>query len=50
VGLVLYGMRPDIIGGTTLSEEVRAHQNGQAGGETLMARIANRMKAWFDEL
>ena len=50
VGLVLYGMRPDIIGGTTLSEEVRAHQNGQADGETLMARIANRMKAWFDEL
>ncbi|MEF8864364.1 MAG: cell division protein FtsA [Salinibacter sp.] len=50
VGLVLYGMRPDIIGGTTLSEEVRAHQNGQAPGETLMARIANRMKAWFDEL
>ncbi|WP_103027089.1 cell division protein FtsA [Salinibacter altiplanensis] len=50
VGLVLYGMRPDIIGGTTLSEEVRAHQNGRADGETLMARIANRMKAWFDEL
>ena len=50
VGLVLYGMRPDIIGGTTLSEEVRAHQNGQAPGETLMARIASRMKAWFDEL
>ncbi len=50
VGLVLYGMRPDIIGGTTLSEEVRAHQNGTAHGDTLMTRIANRMKSWFDEL
>ena len=50
VGLVLYGMRPDIIGGTTLSEEVRARQNGAAHGDTLMTRIANRMKAWFDEL
>jgi cell division protein FtsA len=50
VGLVLYGMRPDIIGGTTLSEEVHAAQNGRGQGQTLMARIADRMKAWFDEL
>ena len=50
VGLVLYGMRHDIIGGTTLSEEVRTHANGAAREETLMTRIANRMKAWFDEL
>ena len=50
VGLVLYGMRHDIIGGTTLSEEVQAHANGAAREETLMTRIANRMKAWFDEL
>ncbi len=50
VGLVLYGMRHDIIGGTTLSEEVRANANGAARDETLMTRIANRMKAWFDEL
>jgi cell division protein FtsA len=48
VGLVLYGMRHDIIGGNTLSDEV--HANGAATGESLMARIANRMKAWFDEL
>jgi len=50
VGLVLYGMRHDIIGGTSLSEEVRAQSNGTAQGDTLMTRIANRMKAWFDEL
>jgi cell division protein FtsA len=51
VGLVLYGMRPDIIGGTTLSKEVDAHQGGQgAAGGTIMNSIADRMKSWFDEL
>lgn len=50
VGLVLYGMRPDIIGGTTLSEEVNAARNGRGQGRSLMARIADRMRAWFDEL
>ena len=52
VGLVLYGMRPEIIGGTTLSEEVEAHRsNGEAReGETLVSRIAARMRSWFDEL
>jgi len=48
VGLVLYGMRHDVIGGASLSEEV--HTNGTAHGETLMTRIADRMKSWFDEL
>jgi len=51
VGLVLYGMRPEIIGGTTLSEEVNAHTNGEAAaGETLVGRLAARMRSWFDEL
>jgi cell division protein FtsA len=51
VGLVLYGMRPDIIGGKTLTEDVQEHRNGEAvSGETLVGRIANRMKSWFDEL
>jgi cell division protein FtsA len=51
VGLVLYGMRPEIIGGTTLSEEVEAHDNGSRdSGETIVNRIAMRMKSWFDEL
>ena len=51
VGLVLYGMRPEIIGGKTLSENVQDHTNGQAAsGESLVGRIASRMKSWFDEL
>jgi len=50
VGLVLYGMRPDIIGGTTMSEDVNAAENGRAGGGTLMNQITDRMKSWFDEL
>jgi cell division protein FtsA len=49
VGLVLYGMRPDIIGGTTLSGGVGAGQPGRAG-DGLMNQIADRMKSWFDEL
>jgi len=48
VGLVLYGMRPEVIGGPSLSEEV--HANGQPSGRSLMSRIADRMRAWFDEL
>jgi cell division protein FtsA len=50
VGLVLYGMRHDVIGGPPLSEEVHARQNGATNGEALMTRIADRMKSWFDEL
>ena len=50
VGLVLYGMRHDIIGGSSLSDEAHASQNGTAHGDTLMTRIADRMKSWFDEL
>ena len=51
VGLVLYGMRPDIIGGPSLSEEPGGPADGAAPqGDTLMNRIASRMKSWFDEL
>jgi cell division protein FtsA len=51
VGLVLYGMRPDIIGGPSLSEEPGGPADGAASqGGTLMNRIASRMKSWFDEL
>ena len=50
VGLVLYGMRHDVIGGPPLSEEVHARQNGATNGEALMTRIADRMKPWLDEL
>jgi cell division protein FtsA len=50
VGLVLYGMRPEIIGGTTLTEDVDAQNRRAPGDGTLMNRIADRMKSWFDEL
>ncbi len=50
VGLVLYGMRPEIMGGTTLNEDVATRKNGKTEGQTLMERLADRMKSWFDEL
>lgn len=50
VGLVLYGMRPDVIGGQPLSGDVAAQNGHEPTGETLVDRIANRMKSWFDEL
>ena len=55
VGLVLYGMRPEVIGGEPLSGDMGRRADAGAGGasvsgDTLFARIADRMKAWFDEL
>jgi len=55
VGLVLYGLRPSLLG-TTPSN---GHQGGRItatqhnhnnGGPSLVHRIAGRMKGWFDEL
>ncbi len=51
VGLVLYGLRPELIGTPGLSSEVQARSVGEAiQGATLLRKIASRMKAWFDEL
>jgi cell division protein FtsA len=75
VGLVLYGMRPEIIGGGSLREPAAPPPNARvthtagdgythghphrpstapasesAPGASLMGRIADRMKGWFDEL
>lgn len=51
VGLVLYGMRPEVIGGTPFNGSATPHAgaNGRAG-ESIMDKITSRMKAWFDEL
>lgn len=51
VGLVLYGLRPEMIGNTpfrtdTLNTTGGAHQER----EGLMSDIASRMRRWFDEL
>ncbi|MEM9664992.1 MAG: cell division protein FtsA [Bacteroidota bacterium] len=55
VGLVLYGLRPGLIGGTPLSHDMGARMmvgDGDAAydSDNLVARIAGRMRSWFDEL
>ncbi len=51
VGLVLYGLRPELIGMPGLSQEVHARSVGESmPGEILLRKIASRMKAWFNEL
>ncbi len=51
VGLVLFALRPELRGGASLSTAMVAHpaENG-VPGDTLVTRIATRMKTWFDEL
>ncbi len=51
VGLVLFALRPELRGGASLSSSMVAHpgENG-VSGDTLVTRIATRMKTWFDEL
>ena len=51
VGLVLYGLRPDLIGGTSFNEDMGNRViHDLVPGETLVGKIAGRMKSWFDEL
>lgn len=52
VGLVLYGLRPEMIGGTPFREDAaeNAELQEEFAGEKLVNRIAGRMKAWFDGL
>ena len=51
VGLVLYGMRPEVIGGAPFDTDVSAASHGDGlPGETLIDKITGRMKSWFDEL
>ncbi len=54
VGLVLHGLRQGASGASLLADDVAdlpASGDGYAGSsETLMTRIADRMRGWFDEL
>ena len=52
VGLVLYGLRPEAEGGTASlsAEPTTSPRRAESSGESLVGKIANRMKAWFDEL
>lgn len=51
VGLVLYGLRPELIGGTPFDGDMGTrHVRETVPDETLVSRLAGRMKSWFDEL
>ncbi len=50
VGLVMYGLRPEMISGTPFRTEMGIGANGSMNGDGLVRSIANRMKTWFDEL
>jgi cell division protein FtsA len=50
VGLVLYGLRPEMIGGTPFRSDMGELVGETVPGETLVNKIASRMKSWFDEL
>jgi cell division protein FtsA len=59
VGLVLYGLRPEAIGGSPLERSMGARLDSGDGaigvealppGEGLFRRIGDRMRGWFDEL
>ena len=50
VGLVLYGMRPEVIGGSPFASENDRAAREAVAGESLVNRITTRMKGWFDEL
>ena len=51
VGLVLYGLRPEIMGGSPFRNESGVRHIAESiPGENLVSKIASRMKGWFDEL
>lgn len=56
VGLVLYGLQPEILGATPFLTEVNERAlagvalNGNGHSHSLVHKIAGRMKGWFDEL
>ena len=51
VGLVLYGLRPESVGGTALNGDMgRRALREPVPGDSLVGKIAGRMKSWFDEL
>jgi cell division protein FtsA len=51
VGLVLYGLRPGVLGGALLPANTGSRPAREAmPDDTLVGKIAGRMKSWFDEL
>lgn len=50
VGLVLYGLRPEVIGGTPFRSDIDDRTGGLDGGDGLVKSITKKMRDWFDEL
>jgi len=55
VGLVLYGLQPEAIGGTPFADDMGHRdtprdERDAIPGENVVSRISDRMKRWFDEL
>jgi cell division protein FtsA len=55
VGLVLYGLQPEVIGGapfiTDMGDRAAVPRPMMIpAGPSLVTKIADRMKGWFDEL
>lgn len=50
VGLVLYGLRPEVIGGTPFRSDIDERNGGLDGGDGLVKSITKKMRDWFDEL
>jgi cell division protein FtsA len=50
VGLVLYGLRPEMIGNTPFRTDTLNTGGAHQEREGLMSDIASRMRRWFDEL
>ena len=51
VGLVLYGLRPELIGGKPFDGDMGHRVFHEAvPGESLVGKLAGRMRSWFDEL
>ncbi len=50
VGLVLYGLRPEMIGSTPFRTDHLDGSGSNGSGQKIASGIIGRMKSWFDEL
>ncbi len=50
VGLVLYGLRPEMIGSTPFRTDHLDGSGSNVSGQKIASGIIGRMKSWFDEL
>ena len=50
VGLVLYGLRPEMIGSTPFRTDHLDASDPSGGGDNLVKKIKESMMGWFNEL